>query len=82
MKTIRYGNHHDRTGNKRSLVVGDETFQHITKICQGGFGFGGEDKSSFIINVGDWNKALEYINSRIEYGVTVFVEKSTPFTIK
>ncbi len=80
MGTIHYSNHHDRKGNKKSLVVDAEMFEHITTSFKGHFAHQSTD--NFLVDVTEWDNVLKYINSKLEYGAQVFVRKNTPFVIK
>ena len=82
MKSVNYGNTRDTKGNKKSLIVGDDIYEKVIAKCSGHYGFGGENKDSFYVDVCDWNSCLEIINEGMKYGSYPFVQKETPFNIK
>ena len=81
MKTVHYSNIFDRKRNRQSLVVADHIFDDIVKKCNGHFGFGGEDKNSFIVDVDHWNRCLVLINDGIKSGHYPYVKKETLFNL-
>lgn len=75
MKSIYYENLASQKGNKTPLVVSENIFESIISECSGHYGFGGEDKNSFYVEVNHWNRCLDIINSGIQYGNYPYVLK-------
>lgn len=76
MKEIKYGNHVMQKGFYTPLAVRDKVFEEIVDSCNGHYGFGGEDKTTYYVDVNDWGKAIDIINEDIEWGNVYVLKKS------
>ena len=68
MKEIRYGNFRETGAKYRPIMMGNTAFDKVVDACEGHYGFGGEDKNTFVVAVNDWHKAIDIVNEAIDSG--------------